>query len=446
MDLDPIREAAERVARSMGLEIFDVEWKVGKQRLLRVYIDRLPDAANPGYLGNGAGVSHSDCESVSEQLSVILDVEDLVPGPRYILEVSSPGLDRKLIRPAEFERFAGRLANIWLNEPVENQKYFRRPAGGICRRHGEADGARSGGCRAVRRDSQSEPGCGIVMGGSEEKQGWRVCCTRRLSRSAGKSTSNRRSSSRPLKTRWWSPRGNITSTEEDLRSKFNPETGQIDVFSVHTVVEEVTDPMREISLAEARKQNPDIEVGGEITAPKPTDVLGRIAAQTAKQVILQKVREAERDTIYNELQRRVGELVNCVVKRTEGPDVIVDLGRTEARLPKREQSRLETYNVGDRLRVMIRAVERAAKGPQVIVSRADPVLVQRLFEMEVPEIYDGTVQIRAVAREAGERTKIARAEPRQGCGSGGRVRGHEGHARAVHHPRIARRKNRHHSL
>ena len=99
--------------------------------------------------------------------------------------------------------------------------------------------------------------------------------------------------------------------------------------------------------------------------------------------------------------------MNCVVKRTEGPDVIVDLGRAEARMPKREQSRLETYNIGDRLRVVIRAVDRSAKGPQVIVSRADPILVQRLFEMEVPEIYDGTVQIRAAAREAGERTKIA---------------------------------------
>jgi len=196
-------------------------------------------------------------------------------------------------------------------------------------------------------------------------------------------------------------------TEEELRSKFNPETGQVDVFSVHMVVEEVADPLHEISLSEARKRNPEIEVGGEVTETKPTDVLGRIAAQTAKQVILQKVREAERDTIYNEFHTRVGELVNCIVKRMEGPDIIVDLGRTEARLPKREQSRLEAYNVGDRLRTTIRAVERAAKGPQVIVSRADPALVQRLFEMEVPEIYDGTVQIRAVAREAGERTKIA---------------------------------------
>ena len=196
-------------------------------------------------------------------------------------------------------------------------------------------------------------------------------------------------------------------TEENLRAKFNPETGQVDVYSVRAVVDEVADPKNEMTLSDARKVDPRLEVGGELLTPKPTGVLGRIAAQTAKQVIMQKVREAERDTIFNEYNGRAGELVNCIVKRFEGPDVIVDMGRTEARLPKREQSRLETYNLGDRLRVVIKAVDRAAKGPQVIVSRADPVLVQRLFEMEVPEIYDGTVQIRAAAREAGERTKIA---------------------------------------
>jgi len=119
------------------------------------------------------------------------------------------------------------------------------------------------------------------------------------------------------------------------------------------------------------------------------------------------VREAERDTIFNEYHTRVGELVTVIVKRAEGPDLIVDMGRTEARLPKREQSKLETYNIGERLRVVIKMVDRAAKGPQVIVSRADASLVQRLFEMEVPEIYDGTVQIRFAAREAGERTKVA---------------------------------------
>src|SRR3979411_1186147 len=196
-------------------------------------------------------------------------------------------------------------------------------------------------------------------------------------------------------------------TEEDLRAKFNQETGQVEVYSVHLVVEEVTDPKKEISLAEAQKKNPAIEVGGEIITSKPTDVLGRIAAQTAKQVILQKVREAERDTIFNEYHTRVGELVTVIVKRAEGPDLFVARAPREARLPKREQSKLETYNIGERLRVVIKMVDRAAKGPQVIVSRADASLVQRLFEMEVPEIYDGTVQIRFAAREAGERTKVA---------------------------------------
>src|ERR1700723_2234677 len=120
MQLEKVREAAERVAGSLSLEIFDVEWKVGKDRLLRVYIDRLPGPQNP----EGLGVTHKDCERVSEQLSVILDVEDLIPGPSYVLEVSSPGLDRKLIKPADYERFVGRLAKVWVNEPIEKQNNF----------------------------------------------------------------------------------------------------------------------------------------------------------------------------------------------------------------------------------------------------------------------------------------------------------------------------------
>lgn len=120
MDLDKIRDAAERVARSEGLEVFDIEWRIGKQRLLRVYIDRLPGPSSP----ESFGISHKDCERVSEQLSVILDVEDLVPGPSYVLEISSPGLDRKLIKESDYARFAGRLAKIWVNEPIENQSYF----------------------------------------------------------------------------------------------------------------------------------------------------------------------------------------------------------------------------------------------------------------------------------------------------------------------------------
>ena len=196
-------------------------------------------------------------------------------------------------------------------------------------------------------------------------------------------------------------------TAEDLQSHFNKDTGEVEVYAVRKVVESVQDPDHEISLTDALKHDPEIAVEGELRIRKPTDVLGRIAAQAAKQVIFQKVREAERDTVYAEYNQRVGELVNCTVKRMEGPDVIVDLGRAEARMPRKEQSRLETYQIGDRIRGVIKEVDRAARGPQVIVSRADGLLVQKLFEMEVPEIYDSTVVIKAIAREAGERTKVA---------------------------------------
>ncbi len=196
-------------------------------------------------------------------------------------------------------------------------------------------------------------------------------------------------------------------SQDDLLSVLNKDTGTVEVYAVKKAVKTVDDPTKEISLEEAREYNPDAVLEDEIRIPLPTDVLGRIAAQAAKQVIFQKVREAERESVHAEYTQRIGELVHCMVKRTEGPDVIVDLGRTEGRLPRREQSRLESYQVGDRVRAVIVDVDRAARGPQVIVSRADSLLVQRLFEMEVPEIYDGTVVIRTIAREAGERSKIA---------------------------------------
>jgi N utilization substance protein A len=200
-------------------------------------------------------------------------------------------------------------------------------------------------------------------------------------------------------------------SQENLHAKLDKETGKINAFAVKAVVEtpeQVEDPNLQITVEDARKVDPSLEVGGELHIPKVTEgILGRIAAQLAKQVIFQKVREAERDTVYNEYIGRVAEIVNATVKRVEGPDVIFDIGKAEARMPRKEQSRLESFAIGERVRVVIVRVERAAKGPGVVVSRAAPDLVQHLFQTEVPEIYDGTVVIRAIAREAGERTKIA---------------------------------------
>jgi transcription termination/antitermination protein NusA len=199
-------------------------------------------------------------------------------------------------------------------------------------------------------------------------------------------------------------------TQENMRAELDRESGEIRAYVYKTVVEaseQLEDPINQITLEDARALAPEVESGGEIRYYKPTDVLGRIAAQMAKQVIFQKVREAERDTVYKEYAHRLGEVLNASVKRLELQDIIFDLGKAEARMPKREQSRLEQFAIGERIRVVLLRVDRAAKGPQVIVSRAAPELVQSLFQSEVPEIYDNTVVIRAIAREAGERTKIA---------------------------------------
>jgi len=205
-------------------------------------------------------------------------------------------------------------------------------------------------------------------------------------------------------------------TGENLKTRFNLDTGQVDLFALKTVVEDVTNAATEISLTEARDMYRPlygddvangIELGDEMEFPKPTEVLGRIAAQTAKQVIFQKVREAERENIFAEYNQRVGDVVNGIVKRFENGDIILEVGRIEAVLPRKDQSRAESYSPGDRVRTVIKGVNRSAKGPQIVLSRTDPALLIKLFEQEVPEIYDGTVNIRGAVREAGDRAKVA---------------------------------------
>src|SRR5688572_13302223 len=197
-------------------------------------------------------------------------------------------------------------------------------------------------------------------------------------------------------------------TTENLKTRFNQETGQVDLFAVKHIVGEVTNPATEISLTEAQEiYGEEAEVDMEIEFPKRTDVLGRIAAQTAKQVIFQKVREAERENVVQEYSGRIGEVQNAVVKRFENGDLVVELGRNEAVLPRKEQSRAESYTPGERIRAVIKGVNRSAKGPQIVMSRTDAALLIKLFEQEVPEIYDGSVMMRAAVHEAGERAKVA---------------------------------------
>ncbi len=196
-------------------------------------------------------------------------------------------------------------------------------------------------------------------------------------------------------------------SDEELEAEIDPETGLVKVFAVKTVKHLVANPSLEVSLTQARRVEPDASLGDQVRFPMPTAMLGRIAAQQAKQVIFQKVREAERHKICLEFEDRLGAMDYCTVKRTEGQDLIVEVSGTEARIPRREQSRLEAFAPGERVRVVVEAVEPVGRGPAVIASRASEELVRRLFEQEVPEIYDGTVEIVSCAREAGERTKIA---------------------------------------
>ncbi len=197
-------------------------------------------------------------------------------------------------------------------------------------------------------------------------------------------------------------------TGEDLQARYNPDTGMVDLYAVKRVVIDVENESTEISLAEVESMGIEgAEVDDVLEFPRSTEELGRIAAQTAKQIIFQKVREAERNNIYEEYIQRVGDLVHGYVKRFEGGRIIVDLGKVEAVLPRAQQSRVESFAQSERIRVVIHDVHRDTKGPQVEVSRTSPELLKRLFEMEVPEIYDGTVIIKAAVREPGDRAKIA---------------------------------------
>jgi N utilization substance protein A len=194
---------------------------------------------------------------------------------------------------------------------------------------------------------------------------------------------------------------------EDIQVDWSPETG-LELSASKVVVDDVADPSTELSIDEARELGGDeVEVGDALLLPMPMEELGRIAAQTAKQILFQKVRDAVRSNVYEQYIDRVGELVNGFVKRFERGNMIVDLGNLEAILPRSQQSRGEQWNQGERIRVVITNVSKESKGPQIEVSRTSPELLERLFEMEVPEIYDGTVVIKSCVREPGERAKIA---------------------------------------
>lgn len=196
--------------------------------------------------------------------------------------------------------------------------------------------------------------------------------------------------------------------QRKIEAQYNPELGEVELFEAKLVVGEVTDPAVEITLQEARENlDPDAEVGDELLSKLDTSSFGRIAAQAAKQNIVQRVRDAEREIIYNEFKGREGQLVNGIVQRFEKKNIIVNLGRTDAILPEKEQVPRERYRQGDRIRAYIVSVEMTSRGPQIVLSRTHPGMLVKLFEQEVPEIYEAIVEVKGAAREPGGRAKIA---------------------------------------
>ena len=197
------------------------------------------------------------------------------------------------------------------------------------------------------------------------------------------------------------------SSEQNVRISLSRETGEFHVFAIKEVVEEVKSDIKEISLAQARAISPDYAVGDVVEIEMTPANFGRIAAQTAKQVVMQRLREAERGIVYKEYENRSSDIVTGIVQRVEGRSVFVDIGRAEAVLMATEQMPTEEYNYGDTLRAYIIEVKNMMRGPQIILSRTHPGLLKKLFELQVPEIQEGVVEIKSIAREAGSRSKVA---------------------------------------
>ncbi|MCK8823505.1 transcription termination factor NusA [Fuchsiella alkaliacetigena] len=196
-------------------------------------------------------------------------------------------------------------------------------------------------------------------------------------------------------------------SSQNVNIEIDEELGRVEVYADKEVVEEVSNPNLEISLAEAKDKEPDCELGDTVSVRATPENFGRIAAQTAKQVVIQRIREAERDIVYEEFINREGDILTGIVQRHHKDNVVIDLGKTEAILIPPEQIPNEAYEANERIKIYIVEVQKTTKGPNILVSRTHPGLLKRLFELEVPEIHDGIVEIKGVAREAGFRSKLA---------------------------------------
>ena len=399
-----------------------------------------------------------DCETVSRALSPVLDVADPIDRA-YRLEISSPGIDRPLVRKSDFDRYAGHLVRIEMEVPVDGRKRFRgqlagtegdaarlrrddagegedgrraaadrghersqarahRRTGdrGFAAREGRQARSARGETRRTTANARHPTGIGQASAGhaanTKETELWLSAptgsnCCRSPTRSRAKSRSTAASSS----PRWKTPSPRRRARATAPRPTCTPRSSRRPAICGSRATcwwsRRSRTPSNQITLEDARKRHPAAQVGDTIADPLPPLEYGRIAAQSAKQVIVQKVREAERDRQYAEYKDRIGDIVNGIVKRVEYGNVVVDLGRGEAIVRRDELLPREVFRNGDRIRAYIYDVRREPRGPQIFLSRTHPQFTAKLFAQEVPEIYDGIVEVKAVARDPGSRAKIA---------------------------------------
>ena len=381
-------EIAEPLVTHEGLEMVDVEFRrESRGMVLRLYLDR------------ESGVSLDDLSRVSRQLGDLLDVHDAVPGP-YTLEVSSPGINRRLRRPEHFLRYLGKRVRVRTAGAVARTPRLRwHSAVRRCRRY------RGGGRRGLTYDTlhgdcPGEPRAGILRGVQEVAMQPEL--SRVIEQVSKEKGIDRSIVINAIETAMLSAAKKLVAPSTQLEAKFNPEIGEVELFKILTVVEHVADPETQIAVDDARQNlDPEAQVGDDLLE-KLGQRYGRIAAQAAKQSLIQRLRDAERDIIYNEFKDRKGELTHSgIVQRFEKKNIIVNLGRTDAILPEKEQIPRERYRQGDRIRAYILEVEMSSKGPQIVLSRTHPGFLIKLFEQEVPEVYEGIVEIKGAAREPG---------------------------------------------
>ena len=401
--------------------------------------------------------SIDDCEKFSRAISPMLDVADIV-STRYQLEISSPGIDRPLVRSEDFERWAGHEAKIEMAVPVAGRKRFKGNLEGVT--DGEVrlfienpEGGKEplligvpfadiGEAKLTLTDELIEaaraklPAKAKSMMAAYLPINWAMAAnglkrqrkfpkTGELKMAEPVVSANRlellqiadavarekvidksivlqameEAITRAAKARY--------GAENEIRAEIDPKSGEIRLNRLLLVSEKVENEATEISLVEANRRNPAATVGDFIAEPLPPIDFGRIAAQNAKQVIVQKVRDAERERMYDEFKDRIGQIVNGTVKRVEYGNVIVDLGRGEAIVRRDEALPRETFRPGDRVRAYVFDVRREQRGPQIFLSRTHPEFMSKLFGQEVPEIYDGVVEVVSVSRDPGSRAKIA---------------------------------------